>query len=61
MNEIITDILTWAWFSAPHGYNFNGYLIRHRDGNLPFPKRHTHPQQRLNQQSGGVRMGNGVR
>ena len=29
MNEIVTDILTWAWFSAPHGYNFNGYLVRH--------------------------------
>jgi len=34
MNEIVTDIFTWAWFSEPHGYNFNGYLIRHRDGNL---------------------------
>src|SRR6266571_3548664 len=34
MNEIVTDIFTWAWFSEPHGYNFNGYLIRHPDGNL---------------------------
>ena len=28
MQEILTDIFTWAWFSEPHGYNFNGYLIR---------------------------------
>lgn len=34
MNEIVTDIFTWAWFSEPHGYNFNGHLVRHREGNL---------------------------
>ena len=34
MNEIITGILTWAWFSQPHGYHFNGYLVRHPEGNL---------------------------
>ena len=34
MHEIVSDIFTWAWFSESHGYNFNGYLIRHRDGNL---------------------------
>lgn len=34
MNEIVPDILTWAWFSEPHGYNFNGYLVRHPQGNL---------------------------
>ena len=34
MNEIITGILSWAWFSQPHGYNFNGYLVRHPEGNL---------------------------
>ena len=34
MNEIVTDIFTWAWFSEPHGYNFNGYLVRHPEGNL---------------------------
>jgi glyoxylase-like metal-dependent hydrolase (beta-lactamase superfamily II) len=34
MNEIVPDILTWAWFSEPHGYNFNGYLVRHPTGNL---------------------------
>jgi glyoxylase-like metal-dependent hydrolase (beta-lactamase superfamily II) len=34
MNEIVPDIFTWAWFSEPHGYNFNGYLVRHTQGNL---------------------------
>ncbi len=34
MNEIVPDIVTWAWFSKPHGYNFNGYLVRHPTGNL---------------------------
>ena len=34
MNEIVPDIFTWAWFSEPHGYNFNGYLVRHGEGNL---------------------------
>jgi len=34
MNEIVTDIFTWAWFSEPHGYNFNGHLVRRPAGNL---------------------------
>ncbi len=34
MREIVADIFTWAWFSEPHGYNFNGHLLRHPDGNL---------------------------
>ena len=34
MHEIVTDIFTWAWFSEPHGYNFNGHLVRHPAGNL---------------------------
>src|SRR5918992_6389124 len=34
MREIITDVLTWAWFSAPHGYHFNGWLVRHAGGNI---------------------------
>jgi len=34
MNEIVSNIFTWAWFSEPHGYNFNGYLVRHTEGNL---------------------------
>jgi glyoxylase-like metal-dependent hydrolase (beta-lactamase superfamily II) len=34
MKEILADIFTWPWFSVPHGYNFNGYFIRHAGGNL---------------------------
>lgn len=34
MREIVEDVLTWTWFSERHGYDFNGYLIRHSDGNL---------------------------
>jgi glyoxylase-like metal-dependent hydrolase (beta-lactamase superfamily II) len=34
MREILTGIYTWPWFSEPHGYNFNGYFIRHADGNF---------------------------
>jgi glyoxylase-like metal-dependent hydrolase (beta-lactamase superfamily II) len=34
MREILPDIFTWSWFSEPHGYEFNGYLVRHADGNL---------------------------
>ena len=34
MREIVTGVFTWPWFSAPHGYNFNGYLIEDPAGNL---------------------------
>ena len=34
MQEILTGIFTWPWFSEPHGYNFNGHLILHAGGNL---------------------------
>lgn len=34
MRTIADDILTWSWFSEPHGYNFNGFLISDRTGNL---------------------------
>ena len=34
MQEVVSGIFTWPWFSAPHGYNFNGYLILHPAGNL---------------------------
>jgi glyoxylase-like metal-dependent hydrolase (beta-lactamase superfamily II) len=27
MQKIADDILTWSWFSKPHGYGFNGFLI----------------------------------
>ncbi len=34
MREVVSDIFTWPWFSEPHGYNFNGHLIRHAGGNF---------------------------
>ncbi len=34
MHEIVKDIYTWSWYSHPHGYDFNGYLVRSSDGNL---------------------------
>jgi len=34
MQEIVSGIVTWPWFSEPHGYNFNGYFVRHPAGNL---------------------------
>lgn len=34
MKEILSGVHTWQRFSEPHGYHFNGYLIRHADGNL---------------------------
>ena len=34
METIAADIRTWPWFSTPHGYNFNGWLIAHPQGNI---------------------------
>jgi glyoxylase-like metal-dependent hydrolase (beta-lactamase superfamily II) len=34
MREIVDGIVTWSWFSEPHGYDFNGYFVRHPAGNL---------------------------
>ena len=34
MNEIVPDVFTWSRWSEPHGYEFNGYLVRHTEGNL---------------------------
>ncbi len=34
MREILGDIFSWSRLSEPHGYDFNGHLIRHADGNL---------------------------
>lgn len=34
MQEILKDIFTWPCFSEPHGYNFNGYFVRHAGANL---------------------------
>jgi len=34
MREILPGVLTWPWFSVRHGYDFNGWLVRHPEGNL---------------------------
>ena len=34
METILGDVLTWSWFSEPHGYNFNSLLIPDLDGNI---------------------------
>lgn len=34
IKEIVTGIFTWSWYSEPHGYNFNGHLLRHPAGNI---------------------------
>jgi glyoxylase-like metal-dependent hydrolase (beta-lactamase superfamily II) len=34
MREIVDGIVTWAWHSEPHGYDFNGWFVRHPGGNL---------------------------
>ena len=34
MREVLPGILTWPWFSERHGYDFNGTLVLHPEGNL---------------------------
>ncbi len=34
MRKILENIFLWEWFSEDKGYNFNGHLICHTDGNL---------------------------
>ncbi len=34
MRDVVSDILTWPWFSEPHGYNFNGHLVCAPGGNI---------------------------
>jgi len=34
VQTISGDILMWSWFSQPHGYNFNGFLIADRSGDI---------------------------
>src|ERR1700704_581519 len=34
MRAILPGIPTWPWFSVRHGYDFNGWLVRHPQGNL---------------------------
>jgi glyoxylase-like metal-dependent hydrolase (beta-lactamase superfamily II) len=34
MRELLPGVFTWAWFSTPHGYDFNGHFLALPDGNL---------------------------
>ena len=34
MREIASGIYTWSKFSEPHGYDFNGHLVRDAGGNI---------------------------
>jgi glyoxylase-like metal-dependent hydrolase (beta-lactamase superfamily II) len=34
MREVLDGIVMWSWPSPPHGYDFNGYFIRHPEGNV---------------------------
>jgi glyoxylase-like metal-dependent hydrolase (beta-lactamase superfamily II) len=34
VRETLPGVLTWPWFSEKHGYDFNGTLVLHEDGNL---------------------------
>ena len=34
LREIVPGVLTWAWPSPRHGYDFNGFLVRDPHGNL---------------------------
>jgi glyoxylase-like metal-dependent hydrolase (beta-lactamase superfamily II) len=34
MRELLPGVLTWSWFSEPHGYDFNGTLLLCESGNL---------------------------
>ena len=34
MRELLDDIYSWSRLSEPHGYDFNGYFLRHESGNI---------------------------
>ena len=34
MRELLPGILSWPWRSERHGYDFNGALVLHEEGNL---------------------------
>ena len=34
MREIVSDILTWSWFSEPHQYYFYGHIVRDPGGSI---------------------------
>jgi glyoxylase-like metal-dependent hydrolase (beta-lactamase superfamily II) len=34
VQEFLPGVLSWSWFSEPHGYDFNGALLLDAEGNL---------------------------
>ncbi len=34
VREVVSGVLTWPWHSEPHGYDFNGHLVRDPGGNV---------------------------
>jgi len=34
MDEVVDGIVRWTWPSPAHGYDFNGWFVRHPDGNV---------------------------
>jgi glyoxylase-like metal-dependent hydrolase (beta-lactamase superfamily II) len=44
MRELLPGIFTWPWFSAPHNYDFNGYLLALPEGNLCIDPVETSPE-----------------
>ena len=34
LREVVPGVFTWPWFSERHGYDFNGYLLCHAEGNV---------------------------
>ncbi len=34
MHDLLPGVLSWSWFSEPHGYDFNGTFLKNAEGNL---------------------------
>jgi glyoxylase-like metal-dependent hydrolase (beta-lactamase superfamily II) len=34
LREVVSGVFIWPWFSEPHGYDFNGHLVRDPSGNV---------------------------
>jgi glyoxylase-like metal-dependent hydrolase (beta-lactamase superfamily II) len=34
MRVVVDGVVGWSWRSPPHGYDFNGWRVRHPDGNV---------------------------
>lgn len=54
MRELLKGIYCWSRLSEPHGYDFNGHLIRYRDGNLVIDPVEPEPQDLASLEAEGV-------